>query len=74
VPIDRDDVGEMPVWEDSGVSLDAAVPAVGQDRAVLERLLPYCARPLDVGFVEYCRRSQPKGRCLVLAGCGRLDS
>jgi hypothetical protein len=43
--IERDDVREMLAWENSGFSLDAAVRVSAQDRAGLERLLRYCARP-----------------------------
>jgi hypothetical protein len=43
--IERDDVREMLAWESSGFSLDAAVRVGAQDRAGLERLLRYCARP-----------------------------
>jgi hypothetical protein len=43
--IERDDVREMLAWENSGFSLDAAVCVAANDRAGLERLLRYCARP-----------------------------
>jgi len=43
--IERDDVREMLAWEYSGFSLDAAVRVGASDRAGLERLLRYCARP-----------------------------
>jgi hypothetical protein len=43
--IERDDVREMLTWENSGFSLDAAVRVGAHDRAGLERLLRYCARP-----------------------------
>jgi hypothetical protein len=43
--IERDDVREMLAWENSGFSLDAAVRVGAHDRAGLERLLRYCARP-----------------------------
>jgi len=36
----------MLAWENSGFSLDAAVRVAAHDRAGLERLLRYCARPL----------------------------
>jgi hypothetical protein len=43
--IERDDIREMLAWENSGFSLDAAVRVGAHDRAGLERLLRYCARP-----------------------------
>jgi hypothetical protein len=43
--IERDDVRDMLAWENSGFSLDAAVRVGAHDRAGLERLLRYCARP-----------------------------
>jgi hypothetical protein len=43
--IEADDVHEMLAWENSGFSLDAAVRVGAHDRAGLERLLRYCARP-----------------------------
>jgi len=43
--IEADDVREMLAWENSGSSLDAAVRVGAHDRAGLERLLCYCARP-----------------------------
>jgi len=43
--IERDDVREMLAWEYSGFSLDAAVRVGASDRAGVERLLRYCARP-----------------------------
>jgi len=43
--IEADDVREMLAWENSGFSLDAAVRVGAHDRAGLERLLRYCARP-----------------------------
>ena len=60
--IEPDDVREMLTWENSGFSLDAAVRVGAHDRAGLERLLRYCARPtfalarlepLDVERVVY---------------------
>jgi hypothetical protein len=43
--IEPEDVREMLAWENSGFSLDAAVRVGAHDRAGLERLLRYCARP-----------------------------
>jgi hypothetical protein len=43
--IEPGDVREMLAWENSGFSLDAAVRVGAHDRAGLERLLRYCARP-----------------------------
>ena len=43
--IEPDAVREMLAWETSGFSLDASVHVAAQDRAGLERLLRYCARP-----------------------------
>lgn len=39
------DAQDMLGWEHGGFSLDAAVRIAGDDRAGLERLLRYCARP-----------------------------
>ncbi|MBK9522286.1 MAG: transposase [Rhodocyclaceae bacterium] len=44
--IDKDDAKEMVQWEHGGgFSVDASVCVEGNDRAGLERLLRYCARP-----------------------------
>jgi len=43
--IGDDDVRDMLAWENSGFSLDASVRIADRDRAGLERLLRYCARP-----------------------------
>jgi hypothetical protein len=43
--IELDDVRDMLAWENSGFSLDAAVRVATHNRAGLERLLRYCARP-----------------------------
>ena len=43
--IEPDGVREMLAWENSGFSLEAAVRVAAHDRAGLERLLRYCARP-----------------------------
>jgi hypothetical protein len=43
--LERDDAREMLTWENSGFSIDATVCIAGSDRAGLERLLRYCARP-----------------------------
>jgi len=43
--IEPGDVREMLAWENSGFSLDASVRVGAHDRAGLERLLRYCARP-----------------------------
>lgn len=44
--IEKDDAAEMVGWEHGGgFSVDAAVRIEGNDRAGLERLLRYCARP-----------------------------
>jgi hypothetical protein len=40
-----DDARDMLGWDNGGFSLDASVGIAGQDRAGLERLLRYCARP-----------------------------
>jgi len=39
------DAQDMLTWEHAGFSLDAAVRMAGDERAGLERLLRYCARP-----------------------------
>jgi len=43
--LEADDARDMLGWEKGGFSLDAAVRIGGRDRAGLERLLRYCARP-----------------------------
>ena len=43
--LDPDDARDMLMWDNSGFSLDASVCIAGHDRAGLERLLRYCARP-----------------------------
>ncbi|MFE8032667.1 transposase, partial [Thiohalocapsa marina] len=43
--IEPDDAREMLAWDNSGFSLDAAVRVGAHDRAGLERLLRYRARP-----------------------------
>jgi hypothetical protein len=43
--IDSDDVCEILPWENSGFSLDAEVWIAARDRAGVERLLRYWARP-----------------------------
>ncbi len=44
--LDKDDAREMAQWANGGgFSLDASVRSQGHDRAGLERLLRYCARP-----------------------------
>ena len=48
----------MLAWDNSGFSLDASGRIAGQDRAGLERLLRYCARPrFAVRFTGYSRQS-----------------
>jgi hypothetical protein len=53
--IEHELASEVPAWESSGFSLDAAVRVAAHDRAGLERLLRYYGKPLDVRFVECCR-------------------
>jgi hypothetical protein len=43
--LEHADAQDMLTWEHGGFSLDAAVRIAGDDRAGLERLLRYCARP-----------------------------
>jgi hypothetical protein len=43
--LDPDDARDRLAWAISGFSLDAGVGIAGDDRAGLERLLRYCARP-----------------------------
>ncbi len=43
--LDPADACDMLAWANGGFSLDASVCIAGQDRAGLERLLRYCARP-----------------------------
>jgi hypothetical protein len=45
VGVNRDDVRKMLAWENNGFSLNAAVRVGAHDRAWMERLLRYCARP-----------------------------
>jgi len=66
------DARDMLGWEHGGFSLDAAVRIAGDDRAGLERLLRYCARPsfalerltrVDAEQVIYqLPKPQPDGR------------
>ena len=44
-PIERCDAKEMLTYQHSGFSVDAGVCIESHDRAALERLLRYCARP-----------------------------
>ena len=43
--LDPDDARDRLAWANGGFSLDASVGIAGHDRAGLERLLRYCARP-----------------------------
>jgi len=43
--LDAADARDMLGWDNGGFSLDASVRITGEDRAGLERLLRYCARP-----------------------------
>ena len=43
--IEKSDAKEMLAYEHSGFSVDAGVCIEAHDRAALERLLRYCARP-----------------------------
>ena len=43
--LDADDAHDMLGWDNAGFSLDASVRIAGHDRAGLERILRYCARP-----------------------------
>ncbi len=43
--IEKEDVKEMQAYQYSGFSVDAGVLIDADDRAALERLLRYCARP-----------------------------
>jgi hypothetical protein len=43
--LDTDDARDMLAWDNGGFSLDASVRIAEHDRAGLERLLSYCARP-----------------------------
>jgi hypothetical protein len=40
-----EDARDMRAWDNGGFSRDASVRIAGDDRAGLERLLRYCARP-----------------------------
>jgi hypothetical protein len=56
--LDPDDARDMLMWDNSGFSLDACVCIAGHDRAGLERLLGYCARPrFAIRFTGYSRRA-----------------
>jgi hypothetical protein len=72
--IEPGDAREMLTWENSGFSLDAAVRVGAHDRAGLERLLRYCARPLYVQFVEHCCRLLRWTPCPLLAGSAHSPS
>jgi hypothetical protein len=66
--LDPDDARDMLAWANSGFSLDASVCIAGSNRAGLERLLRYCARPrFAVRFAGYSRKSVGtyKGRGLA---------
>jgi hypothetical protein len=43
--LDTDDPRDMLSWDNGGSPLDASVRIAGHDRAGLERVLRYCARP-----------------------------
>jgi hypothetical protein len=43
--LDGDDARDMLGWDNGGFSLEASARIAGHDRARLERLLRYCARP-----------------------------
>jgi len=43
--LNADDARDMLAWDNGGFSLDASVRIGENDRAGLERLLRYCARP-----------------------------
>jgi hypothetical protein len=43
--LERDDARQMLAWESSGFLIDATVCIAGSDRAGLQLLLRYCARP-----------------------------
>jgi hypothetical protein len=64
-----DDARDMLAWANSGFSLDASVCIVGHDRAGLERLLRYCARPrFAVRFTRYSGQSVGNYQGQLLAG------
>ena len=44
--LEEEEAARMLGWEHGGFSLDASVRIEAQDRAGLERLLRYCARPI----------------------------
>ena len=68
--LDPDDARDMLAWANSGFSLDASVCIAGHDRAGLERLLRYCARPrFAVRFTGYSRQSVGNYQGQILAGC-----
>ena len=83
--IEKCDAEEMAGWEHGGgFSVDAAVRIEGNDRAGLERLLRYCARPpfalehrhqRDAGHLVYhCPKPRPDGpRDLVLTPLELID-
>jgi hypothetical protein len=65
--IEPDDVREMLAWQNSGFLLGTASQADTRDHAELERPKHFHAPPRDVRFLESCRRSWPRRRCLVMA-------
>jgi hypothetical protein len=66
--LDPDDARDMLAWASSGFSLDASVCIAGSNRAGLERLLRYCARPrFAVRFAGYSRQSVGTYQGRVLA-------
>ena len=74
--IPKDVAREMLVWRHSGFSLHAATAVAAEDRAALERLLYYCARPAvsgkrltyrkDEALAVYQTRDSRSGRSLRL--------
>jgi hypothetical protein len=83
--LDQSDADEMGGWHhDGGFSVDASVRIEGTDRAGLERLLRYCARPPfalahlqqhDAGHLLYhCPKPRPDGpSALVLTPLELID-
>jgi hypothetical protein len=57
--------------DNSGLSLDAAVCMFPRNSAGLERLPRDCVRQLGVRFVDHCRQSLPRRRCLLMADSRR---
>ncbi len=67
--LDPDDARDMLAWDNGGFSLDASVRIAGHNRAGLEPLLRYCARPrFAVRFAGDSRQCVGNYQGQLLAG------